>query len=205
MEPQSRYGRLTLVENLVGKFSVFLCDCGQTKTLNRYNVKYGVTKSCGCYRRETATAQAVSRSTHRMKRTPEYRAWNGMKDRCLNPSHKSFARYGGRGIGIHTPWINSFEAFYADMGKRPGDNYSLERTDNEKGYAPSNCRWATMGEQGKNRSSNMRLTFNGIEMILADLVRLTGVPRHVISRRLRQGYSADEAVRLAGVTMASSQ
>ena len=86
-------------------------------------------------------------------RTTEYTSWLSMRMRCLQPSHDSYARYGGRGITICDRWINSFENFLADMGRKPTPQHSLDRfPDKDGNYEPTNCRWATKSEQIANRS-----------------------------------------------------
>lgn len=80
----------------------------------------------------------------------EYSIWLGMKKRCLNKNHKFYLDYGGRGIKICLKWKNNFEAFLDDMGKRPSKGLVLDRIDNNKGYSPKNCRWATLSQSALN-------------------------------------------------------
>jgi hypothetical protein len=87
---------------------------------------------------------------HGLSNTPEYEAWHSMKQRCDNPNHKYFVYYGGRGITYCSQW-SDFTNFFADMGSRPSPEHTLERIDNDKGYAPDNCKWATMVEQNNNK------------------------------------------------------
>jgi hypothetical protein len=80
----------------------------------------------------------------------EHQAWRDMRKRCNNPNHKAYRLYGARGIKIDPRW-DSFETFFEDMGPKPSPKYSLEREDNDKGYGPGNCQWATRLEQARNR------------------------------------------------------
>src|SRR5690348_1875486 len=86
--------------------------------------------------------------------TPEWRAWNSMIDRCRNNRNSAYERYGGRGIRVCARWLGrgtGFPRFLADVGRRPSPSHSLDRIDNERGYEPSNVRWATVAEQNRNR------------------------------------------------------
>jgi hypothetical protein len=106
------------------------------------------------------------KTTHGMHNDSEYRTWDAMKQRCLNPSSTNYSRYGGRGIGICDRWLD-FINFYSDMGDKPSPSHSIERIDNNKGYYPSNCKWATKSEQARNRNSqsNSPLGISGIRVI----------------------------------------
>lgn len=129
------------------------CDCGNVAIVRRSCLRRGATKSCGCLQRELI----VDRSrTHGLVATPEYHSWNGMKARCTNPKGKDWNRYGGRGIRVCDRWLNSFENFLADMGRRPGPGYSIERKENDGNYEPGNCCWATAKDQAKNRRPRRR-------------------------------------------------
>ena len=81
--------------------------------------------------------------------SPEYHVWKHMRERCNNPKHLRYARYGGRGIRVDPRW-DSFAQFFADMGERPPGK-TLDRIDVDGPYAPSNCRWATDAEQARDK------------------------------------------------------
>jgi len=91
--------------------------------------------------------------THGKSKTSEYKAWQDMKYRCYNPNNKDYPNYGGRGIAVCDRWLESFDNFLEDMGRKPGIKYSLDKIDNDGNYEPGNCRWATQKEQGYNKST----------------------------------------------------
>lgn len=80
-----------------------------------------------------------------------------MKQRCGNPKANEYDNYGGRGITVCEEWEKDFEAFY-DWALKNGyaHNLTIDRKDNNKGYSPDNCKWATMKEQQNNRRNNRR-------------------------------------------------
>lgn len=102
---------------------------------------------------------------------PLYQTWSGMWDRCTNKDNLSYDDYGARGISVCERW-RDFDFFLEDMGPKPTKNHSLDREDNEKGYSPRNCRWATATEQARNRRNTVRVEFQGKVMFLADALAL---------------------------------
>lgn len=115
-----------------------------------------------------------------------------MLDRCENASAPDFPRYGGRGITVCESW-HALDNFTRDVGPKP-PGMSLDRRDNDRGYSPDNCRWATASEQSSNRRSNRLIEFNGKRQTLAKWSSETGIGRVLISHRLRAGWSVEEAL-----------
>ena len=96
-------------------------------------------------------ARRTSYEHHGMTRTPEYKAWRNMNERCTNPRCQSFKWYGARGIKVCERWRESFAAFYADLGPKPSRLHSIDREDPDGDYEPRNVRWATSKTQTENR------------------------------------------------------
>lgn len=127
------------------------CYCGNEGVVEAGNLKSGATKSCGCLKREQMATLGMKNRTHGEARSPEFRAWYGMKQRCYHEKDNRYLLYGARGITVCDHWRNSFDNFLSDMGRRPSDVHSLDRINNDGNYDPSNCRWATRSQQNRNR------------------------------------------------------
>jgi len=165
------------------------CDCGTEKVLEAYKVGIGHNKSCGCKRSQLMREAKIKHGASICEGTlagKTYKAWSSMRQRCGNKSNHAYADYGGRGIAVCPEWLNSFPRFLEDMGIKP-DGMSLDRIDNNKGYSPSNCRWATHTEQMRNRRNNRPLTIGGETKLLCEWEAETGISHATIQNRIKRG------------------
>jgi hypothetical protein len=115
--------------------------------------------------------------------SPTYRTWASMLNRCNCPTSSGYPKYGAKGTRVCERWL-SFENFLADMGERP-EGMSIDRKDNEKGYEPGNCRWATRPDQARNKTDNRFLTFNGETLCLTDWAKKLGLTPGALHTRLK--------------------
>lgn len=129
----------------------------------------------------------------RNHKSAEYRIWASMRQRCADPNHAGYPRYGARGVTVCERW-QTFENFLADMGRRPSSDHSIDRIDNNGSYGPSNCRWATRDEQNRNKRNNIWITVHGVRAIVNDHARKYGIDRRIVTRRLRDGWDEERAV-----------
>lgn len=126
--------------------------------------------------------------THGMKGHPLYKCYWNMRARCTNPNHPRYKDWGGRGVTICDRWMEKFENFLEDMrgGYAPG--LQLERIDNDKGYSPENCRWATTTAQSRNRRSNHIIRTGLGDMHVIDAARLEGITLAAMLGRIKRGF-----------------
>lgn len=186
-EAGDTHGRLTLIRtakgcNGIGGW-VCKCSCGNECFVRFDSMRS--TQSCGCLRKEKGEAKA----THGARNTRAYYAWSAMKQRCFNPNHAAYHNYGGRGITVCEAWMD-FNNFLRDMGQPP-TRAELDRTDNEKGYSPENCKWVTKKQNANNRRTNV--VMDGLTLTQA--AEISGHSVQVISWRLNKlGMTLQEAM-----------
>jgi hypothetical protein len=168
------------------------CDCGTELFVRGPGLAKGArgkggTQSCGCLNRENDHSRK-----HGLAHTRGYHIWQTMLQRCENPKAGKWEAYGGRGITVCEAW-HAFPAFHADMGD-PDPGMTLDRIDNDKGYGPDNCRWATRQTQGNNRRTNVLLPYGGRKMSIADWAREVGLTKAALTIRIAAGWSVQRAL-----------
>lgn len=175
-----------------------ICDCGKTHYVFASKLTSGHTSSCGCY---AHIAVGDAHRKHGKRNTRLYNIWIKIKGRCNNPKNEAYENYGGRGIKIFHDWEIDFQSFY-DWAIKNGyqDNLSIDRIDNNKGYSPDNCRWATAKIQSRNKRNNRYITAGGETHILEDWAKITGISKKTIHQRLKRGWSEEKSV-MQGVTL----
>lgn len=131
--------------------------------------------------------------TRERERSSTHHTWTNMVARCTNPNRPDYRYYGGRGIEVCEAWRDSFAAFLADMGEKP-EGRSLDRIDNEVGYEPGNCRWATKHQQMQNTRATRLITFAGQTMGLNAWAKRVGINKQSLSDRLRRGWPLEKAL-----------
>jgi len=134
-----------------------VCSCGKKRVVCAGSLQQGLTKSCGCHKRDLVIARSTK---HNGCGQRLYSIWQAMKTRCSNSNVPHYKNYGGRGIKICDEWKDDFAKFQK-WALKSGykENLTIDRIDNNKGYFKENCRWATLAEQQKNRRDTV--LFNG--------------------------------------------
>lgn len=168
------------------------CQCGSDVVVCGLHLTHNQVKSCGCLRREVSRARSMKHGEAEIA-TPEYRAWQGMLNRCRNHNRPDFHRYGGKGISVCDKWAHSYESFLEDMGRKPSSDHSLDRINPYGNYEPSNCRWATRLQQNRNTSRTVRFKFKGKLLTVGEIGELVGLSGRLIRERLTSGWPMSEA------------
>jgi hypothetical protein len=125
----------------------------------------------------------VRPKSHGMAYSRVNHIWRQMRYRCSSPNAQEYKNYGGRGIKVCDRW-SSFDNFLADMGEPPTNKHTIERVDNNKGYEPGNCKWATYKEQLNNRRGNNLITAFGRTQTLTQWAEEFNLPVTTLKNRL---------------------
>ncbi len=192
---------------------LFRCDCGnliERDIRNVIRIDNGHSNhSCGCARikktTEINTKHGAGKRTG--KRPRLYNIWIAMKQRCNNPKHDMYHRYGGRGIQVCEEWQKEYMPF-RDWAMANGyqEGLQIDRIDNDGNYESSNCRWVTNKENQQNRTNGAQpkaksITYKGEEFTVYGLAKHTGIQYETLKRRINRGWSVEDAIEIPpGVT-----
>jgi len=182
------FGKWTVIEHMRDEKWLCRCECSRLRPVRSSILRSGGSKGCMKCRKS-------GRETHGLYNDPDrpYYIWQSMLNRCENLNHKQYKHYGGRGIFVCERW-HDIKLFWEDMGSRPSKSYSIDRIDNNDGYSPDNCRWATQKEQSRNTRRNVYLEVNGVKKIITEWAEEMNVKTGTIWNRLRSGWSEQDAV-----------
>ena len=164
------------------------CTCGEKRVILGKKLRRGSSRSCGCLKKSRDSKGSYN---HEL-----YQTRIDMIHRCTNSNHKSFPRYGGRGIKICERWLNSkngLQNFISDMGERPKGT-QLDRQNNNGNYEPNNCTWATPKQNGRNRNNNVLITYEEITQPISAWAESTGIRDDTLRNRLKNGWSVKKAL-----------
>lgn len=152
------------------------CVCGKQIEVAAYHIPRQ--KTCGCSRRRA--------KTHGRRRSPLYKTWLNMKQRCFNPNADKGKRYFARGISVCAEWRADFVAFE-----------KLDRIDNDGHYESANCRWVSNQQNSRNRHDSTRITAFGITQTASEWAldpRCVVTRKALIYRIFKRGWDAENAI-----------
>ena len=112
-----------------------------------------------------------------------YLFWRSMISCCTDEQAVGYAEYGGRGVSVCHPWLDSFASFLKDVGECPGPDFTLDLKANESLFEPRNVRWTRIRER---ESSNWRyesLDLERVRLDLQDFARNSGLDPNILAYR----------------------
>lgn len=197
------FGRLTAIHpapplNGASRW-LFKCECGTEKVVRTYSVTSGVIRSCGCLHNERCKT-GLNRRRHgdagKGRVTRLHNLWRGIIKRCADNFPDPNRVYRARGITVCPEWrdYSTFKAWAIASGY--ADDLTIDRIDNDKGYSPENCRWATRTEQARNRRTTRLITIDGRSQALAAWLAETDTKSWTFYGRLKRGASERQALGL---------
>lgn len=165
--------------------SLFLCkcDCGNYVTKSSNALKTGHNKSCGCLNYELTKKRST---THGLSKHPLFSRWCDMKNRCYYKKHNRYKNYGGKGVKVCDEWHSFINFFNWAMENNWEKKLSIDRIDNSKNYEPSNCKFSTVKEQNRNRTTSVKITHNGITKSIVEWAEHLEIPYETFRSRVKR-------------------
>lgn len=172
------------------------CACGTVRRIAADALVSGKTTQCrNCSNREKAAMR--SRLVHGCSGSRLHNIWMLMRRRCGDAQHPDFHRYGGKGISVCCEW-NDFSTFQEwALSNNYEESLTLDRVDNDMGYSPENCRWASRVSQSRNRKNNIRYDWKGRRLMLSEIAESEGISLTMLRQRVqRRSWPLEMAVSL---------
>lgn len=167
-------------------YCICRCDCGNEIKIRSSAIRYGLTKSCGCLKKDVK-----SNYIHGLSKTRMFRIWQKMRLRCEKPNVHEYKHYGGRGIKVCKRW-SKYLNFYEDMKDTYKDGLTIDRINNNGHYCKKNCRWITMKEQQFNKRTSVFIKLNGVTKNLSVWSKELGISMSTIRGRIKYGHKPKE-------------
>lgn len=199
-----KFGRLTIISlhHISSKFDgkrkrvryyyLCKCECGKEKVILKDNLGR-LTNSCGCISKQLAKKRLLK---HGLGNIRLYDIWKSMKQRCFYENSISYRNYGGRGITVCDEWKQDFISFYKwATSNGYQDNLTIDRINLDGDYEPSNCRFITMKEQGRNKRNNRVLEYKGESHCISEWAEKMKIKKTTLYKRLKNGWDVEKALK----------
>lgn len=205
----NKFGRLVVVKRVEDYVSpsgihkiqwLCKCDCGSIKKIAGEYLRNGTTKSCGCLNKERAASMNYKHGyTSGGKPERLFGVWCGMKQRCYDPNHDFYHRYGALGITVCEEWLLDYKAFrkwaynngYDENAKL--NQCTIDRIDSSKGYSPDNCRWVNQKVQSNGLCTNRILTYYGQTHTMSQWADILKMDYEILHSRIEKGWDTKRA------------
>lgn len=165
-----------------------VCDCGNERVVNHYNMIKGKAQSCGCLRDEKFIKMVTK---HSLVDHPLYQAYYDMRTRCYNPKSQRWNSYGERGIVVCDRWMEEgrgFLNFCEDMQSTWERGLTIDRKEVNGNYNKENCQWSTKQAQARNKRNNRMIETPWGTLCLQEAAERANLSRQTIDTRLKRGW-----------------
>lgn len=201
-----KFGRLTVIGfsrdvksgKRNRKYWNCICECGGTKEVRTDCLTSGNTTSCGCKHKEISyknlTTDYAFKPKYKIQNKRLYQIWRGMIERCTNINNQRYDRYMKRGISVCNEWLNYDNFAVWALSNGYNENLTIDRINNDANYEPCNCRWVSVKEQCRNRSTNVKVDYNGELITLMELSEIVKLDYSCLYSRYKRGLRGKKLI-----------
>lgn len=140
-----------------------------------------------CKHRNKAGQYSINKCKLKWKNKRIKKIYQGILERCYNEKDKAYRWYGGKGVKVCKEWIDNpllFEDWALSNGYK--EKLTIDRKDESKGYSPDNCRWVTVSDNAKYKSTTRILEVDGIRHTGREWADVLGIGTNTVNSMLRQ-------------------